>query len=283
MNNIINFSVVLLLLTSCADSLPKKNVQQPELIAEVKEPKQKEEALVEEIVYDTIYCPNWNNFEHSNEHSIKIVSVSNFHGDELWDGVENEDWYGLFKTKDSTYIAKVQSTFSRVYDIVLDENESQKTGWEVSIENKDTCIILIAGVENIAVGKLNEQQLSQPLFCSGTNYEFNFLGTNYELITTGGGSWDPENQWCDSWNYKLFLKSNEGKVEVVDTLLMIPSFRDAFVRILFSGDIDGDGKLDLLIDSSNHYNGMRPTLYLSSFAKNGQLLKLVALHESVGC
>ncbi len=53
--------------------------------------------------------------------------------------------------------------------------------------------------------------------------------------------------------------------------------------VLFAGDLDGDGFPDLIIDTINHYNGSRPTLYLSKPARGNDLLKIMGWHVSVGC
>jgi hypothetical protein len=55
------------------------------------------------------------------------------------------------------------------------------------------------------------------------------------------------------------------------------------IRILFAGDIDGDGKFDLLIDTSRHYNASNPTLYLSKPAEKGKIIKPIGVFTSVGC
>ena len=41
---------------------------------------------------------------------------------------------------------------------------------------------------------------------------------------------------------------------------------DASPTLLFAGDLDRDGKLDLIFDTTDHYNVRRPTLFLSSQA-----------------
>ena len=51
----------------------------------------------------------------------------------------------------------------------------------------------------------------------------------------------------------------------------------------FAGDLDGDGKLDLLIDTTHHYNLSEPTLFLSSQAKDGELVHNVASFRTTGC
>jgi len=51
----------------------------------------------------------------------------------------------------------------------------------------------------------------------------------------------------------------------------------------WAGDLDGDGKLDLLVNTTNHDNGGDLTLYLSSKAKNGALAGVAAQFLTVGC
>ena len=49
------------------------------------------------------------------------------------------------------------------------------------------------------------------------------------------------------------------------------------------GDIDGDGKLDFLIEADRHYNISTSRLFLSSHAGKGQLVKQVAVTTASGC
>jgi hypothetical protein len=58
---------------------------------------------------------------------------------------------------------------------------------------------------------------------------------------------------------------------------------DASPRILFAGDLDRDGRLDLLFDASDHYNLARPVLFLSGAAEGKELMHAVAEHRAVGC
>ena len=58
---------------------------------------------------------------------------------------------------------------------------------------------------------------------------------------------------------------------------------DATPRLLFAGDLDRDGRLDLIFDTTWHYNVSRPTLFLSTLAREGELVREAAANESVGC
>ncbi len=58
---------------------------------------------------------------------------------------------------------------------------------------------------------------------------------------------------------------------------------DASPHVIFAGDLDRDGKLDLIFDTTDHYNLSRPVLFLSGAAEGDELLHAVAEHSAVGC
>lgn len=58
---------------------------------------------------------------------------------------------------------------------------------------------------------------------------------------------------------------------------------DAYPHLRWAGDLDRDGRLDLLIDVSDHYNVSQPTLFLSSQARDDELVHQAAELRSVGC
>ena len=58
---------------------------------------------------------------------------------------------------------------------------------------------------------------------------------------------------------------------------------DASPHVIFAGDLDRDGRLDLIFDTSNHYNLSHPVLFLSGAAEGDELLHAVAEHDAVGC
>ena len=63
-------------------------------------------------------------------------------------------------------------------------------------------------------------------------------------------------------------------------LLLMKRFKD---RLLWAGDIDRDGKLDLYFDQFNEKGFFGVDLYLSSLAADGDLLGLAAGFGSAGC
>jgi hypothetical protein len=53
--------------------------------------------------------------------------------------------------------------------------------------------------------------------------------------------------------------------------------------LVFAGDLDRDGRLDLIFDSSDQLEHACPALFLSSPAKRGELLRPVAQFAAGGC
>lgn len=66
-------------------------------------------------------------------------------------------------------------------------------------------------------------------------------------------------------NYKLYVSVDGSGEQLV---LDIPSFNDTFVQLLFVGDLDGDGNLDFIFDTSEHYEQKQMEVYLSKGAKH---------------
>lgn len=55
-------------------------------------------------------------------------------------------------------------------------------------------------------------------------------------------------------------------------------------RLVWAGDLDGDARVDLLTDCVDHYNvQVSWTLFLSSGARDGELVHAVADLLAVGC
>jgi hypothetical protein len=58
---------------------------------------------------------------------------------------------------------------------------------------------------------------------------------------------------------------------------------EAHIALNFAGDLDGDGKLDLVMTNSPKYSWYPTTLYLSSAAKPGELVREVVTVDRYSC
>ncbi len=230
------------------------------------------------ITYDRSYFP-------VDSFSTKVLTVGTFHEDEVWKSAKNDNWFGVFKGRNGCYISQTKIKTVKVFDPVLDEDSlKNKTGWYVEAINKDTCIILLAGLDFLSSRQINQAVLSKDQLFPGDTLRINYSGIDYKIFATGGKNKvqdDPE--WFDVWNYKLYLAARiKGQLHK-SLLVAQPNFDDQMIDLIFAGDIDGDGILDLIIDTSRHYNATSPTIYLSRPADNGEVVKPMGGHTSVGC
>ncbi len=215
---------------------------------------------------------------------IKILETTTYHGDEVWENVASIKWIGLFKRNGKYYLSETEIDAKRVNDPILDEVDEAGTGWEISAENRDTCILLIEQKSNLNNREVSAIKGIEEYVFPGDSIEIDYYGVSYVLSAEGEKESEDENSgWYDVWNYKLNFSTILSDEVATTNLVSIPRFDDSMCRVLFAGDLDGDKIPDLILDISNHYNVMKPTLYLSSFSESKTKPVPVGSHTSVGC
>lgn len=219
-----------------------------------------------------------------NTFSLKVLTTGIFHDEEVWVGADKEKWYGLFKNKEGFYFKETEIKIRRVHDDIVDSKETEKTGWEVSTTNRDDCILLVEQKPYFSNHVVQNLSLGRVEIMPGDTLSFNYLGIDYKLFATGiKKKAKHQSDAFDIFNYKLFLSANKNGKLITELLMSHSSFTDQMTGVIFVGDIDNDGFLDLIIDGSDHYNVTFPVLYLSKPAESENLLKIVGGHQSVGC
>ncbi len=233
-----------------------------------------------EVAMDSI---DYSYFPVDSTFTTKVLTVGTFHSDEVWNDADKEKWFGLFQGKTGFYLAETKLKTERINDVVVDAVD-QKTGWKVQTVNKDTSIILIGRLSFLARHNVKRALLPKDRIFPGDTMRIKYLGIEYSLYATGGKRRlvdNPEDFLV--WNYKLYLTTTiKGQIQK-SLLVAQPNFDDQMINVIFAGDIDGDGILDLVIDTSRHYNATSPTIYLSRPAEKGEIVKPVGGHTSVGC
>lgn len=229
----------------------------------------------ETIIYDM------NSYPVDSLLTATLLITGSYHDGEVPEYRLKEKWIGLFKKGNTYYTSYTKVKTQRVHDDIIDE-ENEITGWLVEGETKDTAIFLLTGIELQPQIDVNPVFLSNNRIYPGDSLKIDYKNTTYTLFATGRIKGD-KSDWPDIWNYKLYLSAKNDGITVTDLISAQASFDDSMVTILFAGDIDGDGMLDLLVDTSYHYNVFAPTLYLSKQAGNNHIIKVVARHVSVGC
>lgn len=99
----------------------------------------------------------------------------------------------------------------------------------------------------------------------GEKISFKFGRKHYELHASG------EIDNGDINNYIIFFSYEGAKNK--QTLVSIPKVASTVGKLVFIGDLDDDGKPDIILDASHHYEFVKIMLFLSSTAKKNNLVQ----------
>lgn len=185
-----------------------------------------------------------------------------------------KDWYQLSFIEDSNQFVVDKVNLSR--DEFYWECGEMTIPFVVSDSPHDG-LILFRGV-NTQEGDIETVRDKIEQVYPGEKYTFTFGGIEYTLKAEGflhstymSDEAMPKLIKGEYSNYKLYLSSGDQE----QLLMSVPSFEDNYIEIQFIGDLDGDHKPDFIFETATHYESHESTLYLSSFAEKGQLVKCV--------
>lgn len=203
-----------------------------------------------------------------------------FHGDEV-PGRNGETWLALVVDGGKATLQSTTLKIEAVNDPIGD-GPDDRTGRSVAAPGIEPRVLLrdIASLRagDVAVAIADVQPMSAatplPITFGGTtlNLEVRCSGTGDALacsVVLGDGATEQEQVLFETGA----ARGESGAIE----------WGDAIPSVLFAGDLDRDGRVDLLIDTTDHYNLSRPTLFLSGAAKQGQHVAKVAQQSITGC
>lgn len=213
--------------------------------------------------------------------SSYVLMPYQYHGEEITRSMVRATWYSLSRDSSVYKLYRSVNRFAKVYDPIVDDDSTQSSGWLVSSLKEDD--ILLANINGLKEGEVFHVPLTKRALAPGEQIYFEYNGAKYKLFASGFKIKATEKQASYIKNYKLHLEhiiSEDSPTSEV--LYAIPrcDMDHGEANILFVGDLNSDGKVDVILNELA-FNSSTLMLYLSS--KDNSELKLVALHEAVGC
>ncbi|MCC9043449.1 hypothetical protein LNQ81_12285 [Myroides sp. M-43] len=226
-----------------------------------------------------------------------LLTPGAFHIDEVPERIESKEWLGLISDSINTY--KLVTMTPMVSKILGEaEEEEGMTGIAISNNGKQACLMFIEKKNSSLKETVVEAANIPSYIYPGEKVQFSFKGKEYTLYATGTRKLNgvSEADFLNSVEQgyempKYYVKNYTLRIEVKDgeqisemMLLSQKYFEEGQVpKVIFSGDLNGDNIIDILINTSTQYNISRPTLYLSDTTNNNVSIQPVAAHESIGC
>lgn len=187
---------------------------------------------------------------------------------------------GLFKDGDKYYLKECLITKTNVF-------EGDCVGValvEPTLNTNSRCLFLFRGLEKYNKGKFTNLLTASKKIWTDKSEMFDFNNVVYTLISEGDvvaeHDDDSDSYYEDIVNYKLCLSDDKKSQYIVK----VKEQRGVMTEICFAGDLDGDGKPDLIVQSPSFDKEYRLLLFLSSYAEGDELVKLVSiLVDSFDC
>ena len=139
------------------------------------------------------------------------------------------------------------------------------SGLEIGVAGLEDALLLVRNLPANAGGAL---AVAESLATAGKE--------SADQRATGTFRGEPFAVWAEAMGSLFALRLESGGVNQV--LCMLPDCEDCTWDLLWAGDLDGDGKLDLLVASSGDKNRGTLRLFLSSAALPHQRMGLAASH-----
>lgn len=210
----------------------------------------------------------------------QLLTPGKHHGSDV-SHIDGGSWYGLFKTDGEYILEVVDVQFAPCHDVVVD-GPNDTTGISVTVDDSRPLKFLVRSPQSLETG-------SCPTLYDGSKWifpgELTELG-DYIITAMGHlteeGFRSPREPLVRDYQLILFKKPDHyGPRQVL--IEHDRTCAEDTPSLIWAGDLDHDGKLDLLMDIDNHYAPRTYGLFLSSEAEGDDLVKLVATLLIMGC
>jgi len=203
----------------------------------------------------------------------EIMQVGTFHKGEV-PNVAGRNWFALMVNSDHAELKTAAPTIKTVFDGIMDDEMNKASYSGKLVEMKGAAPFLIIRREGLKTGAIKQASIA----LADSDQLISFDNTKYTVQhRCKKKAKGEEFQQC-----KVYLLGNGIQQWLGDTLENGDSDFTDTISISWAGDLDRDGKLDLVMEKSR-YNNADTVLLLSSAAKPGKHVHEVAKLSRQGC
>jgi len=217
--------------------------------------------------------------------TLNIMITGSLHGNEVPADLGG-DWFALVAEGTGASLRPVQVRLTPEEDMIMMDTAGAKSGRRVEIDPDVESIVLLEGPAWITPGPLPTTLVNHPID-AGASVESRVGHGSYHLSLLCRDVVpridEYRRQTCG-----LMLRTEHAR-QTLFTYSAAFSGRERMWAaekapvVLWAGDLDGDGRLDVLLDTSHSSNEQAMRLFLSSTATGGQLVSEVANFRHLGC
>lgn len=196
-----------------------------------------------------------------------------------------EMWLGLF-TKNGVYeLRSVPASVKQLRSVSWPGDERDA---KLTFGNSSTPIFAVRNINTLKPGpvtnvyhrpspaEIERRNFPIPSLEEGYNQDFKLNENWYSLRVSRGTT-------KDGTAVAILILEHNGENQVVYINNQVVGDKDIIGELLWVGDLDNDGKLDLYIEPYNEKGGFGVDLFLSSLAEPGKLVKWAASFGTAGC
>ena len=213
-----------------------------------------------------------------------LIETGKFHRDEIT-ARRGQVWLGLYVNGREAVLRYSKIQVRTVFDDVTDYGADTKTGKGVSVRGPRKPVLLLrpgAGlVPGSVISVFNQRHPNFERTLEKVPVHLQLGKRSYVLKVV---SPDKQPSQCREHafprNARLVLASGKSS----QTLYTLGDCgNEPYWYLVWAGDLDRDGKLDLYVNVTQHYDVSERKLFLSARARKGRLVKEVAAFVTGGC
>lgn len=214
--------------------------------------------------------------------NVGLLETGDFHGEEV-SARTGEKWLGLYISDNHSILINSRLRVETIHDDIGDAPE-ESTGKKVSVDSPLEPLFLVKRAPLLSEGPVNTVFVEKPDYEKALEkvspLTLKLDQTSYVLKVVGSEDGAKCSEHAFPKNPKLVLALGES-TQVLYSLEDCGN--EPYWYLLWAGDLDRDGKLDLYVSVTYHYNVSQKKLFLSSHAAKGELVKEVAEFVTSGC